>query len=1255
MPLVDVTSTLSAAAADGHPTLVSPVTGRKLKLSKSLVNPSGVWYAGSKRAYDFWPDGLVSRISSQRRKAFNVEHARLVAQAQKELDAFEPTKPAAKDGAAAEDTDKNPENGDALRKAELKARLSVLQTLHSDYDDPGPILEAVVYYDGKHFRAVVGGGEGEPHDAALGLPDYSLQPNLAAEEATVDLSACDTGLTDFRTEREWRFFGSMDRLSYSVNILTDGPAVPPAGKLASGNPSKPTTLSIVSVSGSHGTHVAGIVGAYFPPSAPSSEGGPSDDEAAKNGVAPKCEIVTLRIGDPRVGTMETGQALLRAARALIDTKCDIANLSFGEDGAFGVEDRGAFAKALRDHVIRERDIIFVSSAGNNGPALTTVGQPGGTTSSVLSVGAYVTAGPMQQAEYAAIETPPDNATTWSSRGPTADGDRGVGIYAPGAAITSIPVYTLSQTMLANGTSMSSPNASGSIALLVSAMKQEEIPVTPARVLKAVRDSGKDVNDDLGVPFIQVEKAWEHLSQWKDHPAQDAEFRVTVTPPGKPLSHAGTNKRGIYLREPAETSRLTQYQVTVKPALKEHETDRQWALQLPVALIASEPWVQAPQFVFLGSNGRTFEVRVDAAALQPGLHHATVSGYDTDNPGHKLFEVPVTVAKPEVPQSAAVRYTGLRLSKGQVTRRFLAVPEGATWASLKVRTYNHANSGVAARLWLHLVQLEPHKRLHSVETAPVLSAVENEPTVKKFPVRGGITLEVATAEYFMAEQAFEFDLDIDFHGIEVRPTQVTLVGGEGLARIECQSLLRPEPFAPAIKFEHRRTYIRPTQADVRALTSARDRQTDGKPQLELVTSYPLKVTEKESKVQLSLPTSGHVYDAAVPLLLQVFDANKKRVQFADVYPHEVTLPKGEYTVHAQMLHTDVAVLTKLKTAVLTAFFKLAKPGDIKLDVYEDQVELIGAEKPPSLAGIKLLPGERKVLVLDTALEQDKLPKDAAPGDVLSGTLGFGEAAVPLKYVVPPHPKKDKDDDAPPASEDEDEQTQTIDLLVEAGKKIKKDEDKLAFFDKLALEYPTHLGLLQAKLETLAPIKVKANATDAKVLAAETRKIIAAADAVLAQVDLAAIRLHLGTKHAPAAEQTSAERKAGVDMDKRKAAAVLALHRKARALLLAEGVSAPFAAAWKEYRSFFPADASDADYTALYAAWAGASGRYAVALEAVLKAAADLGAGSADSIDRLNTLNDQALDLLGPGKLTYTAWAAHLARWRVLARRADYEGF
>lgn len=1207
-----------------HIEFKSPFTGRIIRLSSKLSNPKGEWKIGFKKAYDLWPGELKSRRSAERQKAFLVSHQALLCKAQSELNALESPASSKASDAISSNADHNIVKDNAkLQKDEIKARIQTLKDLAASYKDDGPLIEAIVFHNGKHWYAVVGGGEGQTHDPSTGQPEDVLKP---LEQQTLDLTTVDP-ITDFRTERQWQSFGEQDLLTYTVNIEDNG-----------------NLLSLVTVAGSHGTHVAGIVGARH------------DEQPELNGVAPGCEIVSMKIGDSRLGSMEQGQAMLRSAQALIDTKCDIANLSYGEDGAFGAEDKGAFAKALRDIVIRQRDILFVSSAGNNGPALTTVGQPGGTTSSVLSVGAYVNAGAMQKAEYALVEKGvPDSVTTWCSRGPTADGDRGVSIYAPGAAITSIPRYCLQSTQLMNGTSMSSPNACGSIALLLSGLKAQKVPITPARVFNAVRVTGKDVNDPLGVPFIRVDAAWDYLMQNKDRVEQDAEYRVGVTRAGKALGRM--DKRGIYLREKDETYNVQQTNVTVRPTFKQGETEKAFHLELRCALAASKPWVSVPDFLLLGGNGRTFEVRVDPTNLTPGLHHAWIEAYDTERPGHKLFDIPVTVAKPEVFASPTVKFDTVRFEAGKIERRFISVPEGATWASLTVRSSNHSSAGTSARFWLHCVQLEPLQRLSEVEKAFVLALQENEPVTKKFNVRGGMTMEVCSAQFWSNKSAFDLDLDIEFHGITASLVpasgrqELTLIGGQGHAKIECQSTVRIEDFKPSITFDTRRTFHRPSSSTIRPLTTPRDLQPSGNHMFELVTTYNISVKEDSNKLSYSFPALGnHLYDSSVPLLTQLFDLRKKRVHFGDVYMKEIDLPKGDYVLKAQLLNESMKVLESLKNVTLMIDQKLSKPESAALKLYDNHVDLHSEAPPAKYAGVKLQPGERIVLTLDLNLEGDAVPKEAQPGDILVGTFGFAaEGKGQIRYIVPPAVKNadEGSDDGATAGKNDKE---IPELLTATAKKIKDPKEKLDFMDKLISDYPKFLGALVAKLEAL-------DADDKD--ATKRKEVITTADQVLSLIDETEVKLWLATQKPSASEQTDEEKKHSKEMEEKKKALILALNRKTRVLMTdaesSSGSSADLESSWKTYRSYFSADTKNKDYTILFVRWSILHRRFALALQAVHKLKKDLGAGTAETLAELEKLKQLELRLVGKQGLDWPLWASHLERLERVAAPKAYAPF
>jgi len=546
-------------------------------------------------------------------------------------------------------------------KEDQKVLLAQLRTLEKELgtSSPGPVLDCIVWHDGQRLQAAI-------HDS---LDMSSVEP-----------------MTDFAVKYDCRRFSSLDSLTYAVNIYDGG-----------------DILSIVADAGAHASHVAGIIAAHH---GVNTAGAHSSD-----GVAPGAQIVSFKIGDTRLGSMETGVGLYRALLHSRALGLDVINMSYGEATAV---DNSGFFSALAEELVWKHNVIFIASAGNNGPALSTVGCPGGTTSAVIGVAAAVTS-PMITDLYAidgGSELQSEKNYSWSSVGPCIDGDPGVNIIAPGAAITSVPNWTLARNQMMNGTSMSSPNAAGCFALLVSAAKQSGLPISAVMMRRAVENSARLLPAVLehgqGRGMIQVQAAWDLYRVYcRDSikPSFSSKRPFSYGPNPWPALNFAISlnserfSRGIYLRTIRDCSVKHTFKVAVTPSFPESGKEREGedeesscladskiAFEVRVKLECSQPWVQCVSHALLVNAEKALSVSVDPTQLPTGLHVAFVDAFDAAHPELGLvFRIPITVVVPVAVERPTLDLGMLQFGATDTSsvRHFLVPPEGCTFVEVTI--------------------------------------------------------------------------------------------------------------------------------------------------------------------------------------------------------------------------------------------------------------------------------------------------------------------------------------------------------------------------------------------------------------------------------------------------------------------------------------------------------------------------------------------------------------------------------------------
>jgi len=1132
------------------------LTGRTLHVPDEWKNPAGEYRLGIKRGYELFPPELISIVKPERENKFRRKQNLKRAQLAQKMEAWKAEHP-------------KPDDEEKKELAELKAQVKLIDDLLDDYSDPGPIYDVVEFFDGDHHRVVVDTDE-----------DGDL-----AEEAV---------LTNFRIEQQYDTFADPINMNFAANIYQDGKVV-----------------SLVCDTGAHGTHVAGIVAAYFP------------DHPDWNGVAPGAQIVSVKIGDTRLEGMETGPGLVRGLKAVLDNDCDLINMSYGEPTR--TPNAGRVAE-LYSEVVTEHDVIFVSSAGNAGPALTTVGAPGGTTSAILGVGAYISP-QMMRSEYSLREKLEGLPYTWTSRGPTADGDYGVDIFAPGGAIAPVPVWTRQVNMQMNGTSMASPNACGNIALLLSAAKQNEIAYNPASVRKAIQNTAETLEDvdvfSAGPGLIRVDRAWKSLQASAGQKSQKMTFDVKIP--------ALKNARGIYLREPHQTRESASFRVYVTPEFPEGTPiEQRLDVNLYCELESTADWASSGDLLHLNHGGNRFEVFVDPTELDTGVHFAEVvarqKGTDEKN---VLFRVPITVVVPLEDEAIAnsgfdIEFTH-QFQAGDLVRHYFDVPSGATWCEIEMTLIDTPEPKFFR---LHTMQLVAGEDFEHRESGTYYQLAPDVETTHRFPVVEGHTLEVVLGQYWSILGDSLVDYEISFHGGEPNASTVVLATGQGTAEVTIENQLEPQSYAPSAKLTKWRRVHKPKSHEVSALPLDRDQLPDGSPVYELQLTYELELDAKTSITPRFLPWSDLLYDSQVgPFIYQIYDKNDRLITTNDMFADPVTLDKGTYRLVASVHHQDPKTLEEHKSLPLT--IERSLPSAVELKVWSSPATF-ATETSGGTSG--LLAKDESLTVYFAEPDLDSLPKGIETGDYLLGSASYvsdDDAAAEYHVTYFYSANETATSSSSGSSDDKkslDEQLRAIKLAH-----LKTLDPTTEEFAKLRDE------LLEEDAADLQPLIIQFELLDSEDKRKERlEQIIEAADELIAKYNQDAIAGTLGRRQV---EDNEELKKAYKEAEKQKNQLVDILYRKARAVAYRElddvmaetPIEDPeqqdqdFQASLEALESWV--DLSDEDYFLLTVREERRKGRYA---SAILKLNKQIDA------DAPFLFHKKRLDMLG--QLEWTDWQA-----------------
>ena len=522
--------------------------------------------------------------------------------------------------------------------------------------------------------------------------------------------------------------------------------------------------------GGHGSHCAGI-----------AAGHKVYNQETMHGAAPGAYVISCKLGDSRLAGGATRTSSMKKAyeHAVEFGKRwgmpVVVNMSFGIGSVEEGDD--AMGRWL-DQLMADNPGFYVcTSAGNEGPGLSTVGIPG-TSESLITVGASLsrtTAKDLYDAELTR-----DTMFAFSSRGgetPKPD------IVAPGSALSTVPGFDDGSARY-NGTSMASPEAAGGVALLVSAAEQQDLDIHWGMVKRAViagatRIPGLELNTQGG-GLVNVPASWPILKDLagSETAKQVLWYHVETACPFQDDGLASAAYWRVPGGAPVAPERV---HFDVTPVFHPDMTPDQRDSFLRAFSFKSEAnWlkvVSGKDYV-RGNGSMGVVVQYDEKKLQSGHNGArvigSISGGDVGGLAARefyLWNTVVTGTPLTVDNGYSLSWDGKDLAPSWVHRYYVDVPSGATAMRVRLEVSDDTGAAKGARVLTEVCSPEGvvsggWTGYASREHDPV-----NDKTIMPEDLYAG-TWEINVVSAITAMDPGTYRLTVSCDGYDVEPAEIT---------------------------------------------------------------------------------------------------------------------------------------------------------------------------------------------------------------------------------------------------------------------------------------------------------------------------------------------------------------------------------------------------------------------------------------------------------------------------------------------------